>query len=216
MPIFAAAIDEQLGEPPLTLHSALNTLPIHHSHPPHFPKDSMEPRADIPVFLDFEGVLRPAHTTAGLTQARHLVAPLRHAESLGLRPLLVISSTHRLDYHVEQLSQILESHAKGLGRFVAGSTPYAGRMRMADEDHEFYALAPRLFETRAWIASRPQPFPAWIAIDDNENIYQHPEMPLPPELLLCDGRHGFTPADADQLASRFDRIAAQLDKRPAP
>jgi hypothetical protein len=174
----------------------------------------MDPRFDIPVFLDFEGVLRPAFSSAGLTQARHALAPLLHAEALGLRPIVVIASTHRLEHSTSELADILESHAPGLGRFVKSSTPYAGRLRMSHEDHEAYLVAPRLFETSAWMRTRDQSFSSWIAIDDNEHIYRHPDTGTPPQLLLCDGRLGFTPSDGLDLSSRFERIALDIAKAP--
>lgn len=163
----------------------------------------------IPIFLDVEGVLRPAGSPLGLVCAKNLLAPLLSAEAMGLHPVLIISSTYRLDHDVHDLARILESHAHGIGRFVQGVTPVGSRMTLTDEQSARYAHAPRLLEVQAFLTRAKISHLDWIAIDDTPSLYggRSPNCTTPPQLLVCDGRFGFDHLSAMELEDRLDVIA---------
>lgn len=169
----------------------------------------------IPIFLDFEGVLRANGSTAeGFNMAANLVPPLVEAEALGLDPVLVVASTYRLDFGVEVLAQVLERQAPGLGRFVRGATPSPSELHMNREQQRLHAEAPRIFEVKEWLAREHILESHWIAIDDRADLYgQSPGQsacdPLE-QLLLCRGSVGFDAERASELGARLRRIASEL------
>lgn len=166
----------------------------------------MDQPTPVPVFLDFEGVLRPTFNDGPFSSAKNLVEPLREARAMGLFPALVIASTYRLKYPWKDLAALLETHAPGIGEFICGCTPRGGDYVFSEEDAERQSKAPRLFEAMTWMRTRGAPL-GWIAIDDTKELYGPNDAALPRELLLCDGAQGFTEADANKLREKFSAMA---------
>lgn len=167
----------------------------------------MDQPTPVPIFLDFEGVLRPTSHDGPFFSARNMVEPLREARAMGLFPALVIASTYRLKYSWRDLAAMLEADAPGIQEFICGCTPRGGDHVFSEEDAERQSKAPRLFEAMTWMQSRGAPL-GWIAIDDTKELYGQDDATLPRELLLCNGAQGFTKEDADKLREKFVAMAA--------
>lgn len=159
--------------------------------------------AAIPVFLDFEGVLRPAGSRGSFTCAPILLEALLQAQALGARPLLVVASTHRIDYRCHELARFVDRDAPGIAAFFHDITPYGPRLIESDPeaDHKAYERATRLFETQAWLDDQRARPERWIAIDDTPSLYAPRFEPLPPELIVCPSDTGFGPEQARQLVA---------------
>ena len=170
-------------------------------------------RLGVPIFLDFEGVLRTAHSeqSSGFSLARNFIAPLTAAEALGLDPLLVIASTYRHQLSVSALAQLLESEAPGLGRFVVSATPVPSSMNLDREQRGAYYQAPRLYEVRTWLEHQGMLGSPWIAVDDSPSLYGPAVVP---QLIVCDPLHGFDAERARVLLERLRTIVPSLP--PAP
>lgn len=174
----------------------------------------MDQPTPVPIFLDFEGVLRPTFYEGPFFCAKNLVEPLLEAREMGLFPALVIASTYRLTHSWRDLAAMLDSHAPGIGQFICGCTPKGADQVVTLDESKRQAKAPRLFEAEKWMESRGAPL-GWIAIDDSEELYGSNYGSLPPELILCDGNHGFTLADAANLRGRLCSLAALRQARAA-
>lgn len=186
------------------------------AHDPHalpipFPKPASgsQRRPRVPIFLDFEGVLKTAGspTRDGFPLARNLLPALERAEALCLSPQVVIASSYRQQLSVGSLAQILDREAPGLGRFVTSATPSEPSMRLDRQQREAHGLAPRLFEVRAWLAREGMADSRWIAIDDNPSLYGAESSEAPAELMVCDPEFGLDAERASELAERLLRIA---------
>lgn len=169
----------------------------------------------VPIFLDFEGVLRPAMHSGSFICAANLLHPLDRAEELGLDPYLIIASTYRLEYDWRALAGMLEREAPGLGRRIQGATPYASKFA-TDDEMESAGRAVRLLETREWLRRCKQPIGEhWIAIDDSPSLYETSGS-LPSQLIVCDGQSGFDGQKANELEARFEAISAKLRQGLSP
>ena len=166
----------------------------------------------VPIFTDFEGVLRPAFSHGGpFFCAKELLAPLEEALALGLSPCLIVASTHRLEFDWRELAKIIDRDAPGLGRFFAGATPYGPRAAQTPDEMLRYAEAPRLFEAEKWLEPRPAPF-GWLCVDDSPELFGEV---APPQLLLCQSHRGFGAPEAHELSKRLRELARAIP-RPAP
>jgi hypothetical protein len=170
----------------------------------------------VPIFVDFEGVLRPAFSrVGGFPCAKALLEPLFEAIELGLSPCLIIASTYRLERHWRELAAIINHDAPGLGQFFAGATPHGPSVARLPDELMRFANAPRLFEAHKWLEPREAPF-AWISIDDSPDLFAGPGADLPDQLLLCESERGFGSAEAAQLSERLRDIASRIELGCAP
>lgn len=157
----------------------------------------------IPIFLDFEGVLRPAGDGGPFLSARLITPALIAARQAGVDFGLIVASTHRRERSWKELAEIVDSHAPGLGQFFAGANPHGPDCIDSEEDYDLHSRAPRLFESLRWMQARPrQQASQWIAIDDTAEIYGRDGI-LPSELMLIDGAKGFTKEDGTALLARL-------------
>ncbi|MHB1665944.1 HAD domain-containing protein [Thiomonas sp.] len=132
---------------------------------------------DAVLFLDFDGVL---HALDGAEDFRHVpllatvIAP--HAVDL------VITSSWKIGY---ALDEMVERLGPVLGARVVGITP----------EVRPFASGYRQREVEAWQEASHRRTAHWLALDDDPQLFD----PDCPNLLLCDGRTGFTEQDALKL-----------------
>jgi hypothetical protein len=157
----------------------------------------------VPLFLDFEGVLRPTGSRGSFICAPLLLEGLLQAQSQGVQALIVVASTHRINSRCHELARFVDRDAPGISSFFHDVTPHGPRLIDTDPnaDSAAYERAPRLFETQAWMSKQIARPNRWIAIDDTPTLYAPTPEPLPHELIVCPSDIGFGPDQARQLVS---------------
>ena len=134
-------------------------------------------KAEKTIFLDFDGVLHP---TLAAPADRFLLAPLLGEVVGRFKCEIVISSSWRFHYEIDQIRSMLPPE---LSSCVSGATGEAVIGRHA-----------RHREITSWLdlhGSRD-----WRALDDSAFEFPSPCL----ELIRCDGAKGITPAELDALA----------------
>ncbi len=131
----------------------------------------MKPRI---LFLDFDGVLHPGPGIVSklplwcwIPDLTRLLAPYPDVR-------IVVHSTWRTEYQVEELQMLLE----GVGARVIDSTPKGGRLESIER----------------WLEDRPD-VKSFRILDDNESdFFDKP----PSELILCPPARGISDKGAQQ------------------
>lgn len=137
------------------------------------------------LFLDFDGVLHPSICPEREYFSR---LPLFSAALRGVPRLSVaISSSWRHFYSLTELRAFFPADIAGR---IVGATPQISGL-------------PRHAEILDYLARCAAPDIPWLALDDSR--FEFPAHC--PNLLLCDGRTGFTEADAERLRRLVERLA---------
>jgi hypothetical protein len=124
------------------------------------------------IFLDFDGVLN-SEAFCRANGNRFLPETLDVAAVARVNTLIartgakvVVSSTWRLGYSLDQLRGILARH--GFSGEVLGVTPV---IQDLDEDGIFVTRkAPRGLEIQRWIDDQPEPPEAFVILDDDADM----------------------------------------------
>jgi HAD domain in Swiss Army Knife RNA repair proteins len=126
------------------------------------------------LLLDFDGVLHPGPGIVSplplwcwLPDLTRLLAPYPDVH-------IVVHSTWRLEYGVDELRMLLE----GIGERVIDSTPPGGRLESIER----------------WLEGR-RDVKSYCILDDNESDFFDP---LPAELILCPPARGISDKRAQQ------------------
>jgi hypothetical protein len=121
------------------------------------------------VFLDFDGVL---NSDAFFARRQNRYRPEELDEDAVARlatlvartgAVVVVSSTWRLGYSLEDLRRILAKH--GFAEEVAGVTPV-----IEHEEERFVRQTPRGLEIQAWLDAQPEPPEAFVILDDQADM----------------------------------------------
>lgn len=133
--------------------------------------------------LDFDGVLHPR-----LPQHEPLFCRMNLLEDW-LRAHaevdVLISSSWR-EFH--PFDEMREYFSEDLRARVVGATPIARQLfkdsRLPEDAHR--AIYERQFEIEAWCRSRDLPDDSWLALDDDDRLFE----PSCSQLVLCDAKVG--------------------------
>jgi hypothetical protein len=145
------------------------------------------------LFLDFDGVLHPdpCHRREQLfCQLPLLESVLRAVPSVEI----VISSTWRLQYLLEQLQQLF---SPDIGPRIIGVTP----VLEVSDPLRHPPRYPRQIEIDAWLKQSNRSSEAWIALDDREEWFE-PGLAC---LVCCDARTGLSEKVAKTLRRKLDK-----------
>lgn len=130
------------------------------------------------LFLDFDGVLHPAHPRRELPKAENRrFSYLPRFEALMSEYsewYIIISSSWRSDHSEEDLRNLFRSN---ISRRIVGTTPV---LRCKEPPYPQY---PRYQEIQMYLATLETPLEKiqWIALDDDPSLFP----PDCPELVLC-------------------------------
>lgn len=125
------------------------------------------------LFLDFDGVLHAGPNVEAATAHWCWLPALAQLLARHEDVRIVVHSTWRYDYNVEELRELLGR----LGDRVISSTDAGGRLESIEQ----------------WLADHPE-VTAFRILDDAEREFYR----LPEELILCDPARGITDPDARQ------------------
>ena len=173
----------------------------------------------LPVFLDFEGVLRPAGMQGDFICAAPLLEALEAAKKEGILVGLVVASTHRASYSWRELAGAIDRVAPGIGSYFIGANPFFDQLETENEIKKFEE-APRYFESMSWLSDRrPSCLESgsWVAIDDTPSIWGRQN--LPPQLLVCDSQYGFSKENISPLLELLRKAHTTLtsqNNNPSP
>lgn len=132
----------------------------------------------ILLFLDFDGV---THPLTGEPFSRICIEHIERAIE-GFSVGIVISSTWRENYHLDEIRRLLGSQ---LGNLVIGKTPVI--------DDPFLKHV-RYYEVLQFMAETNLGSQGWVGLDDTRGFY-----PADAPVIWCDSRTGMTDSEAKQL-----------------
>lgn len=142
------------------------------------------------LFLDFDGVLRPVSAAKNtLPLLPRLEVVLREHPTASV----VISSTWREDFSLQELRTLFSSD---LRERIIGCTPVLYFLDYLHIRHE---------EILTWLKNNNQQNEAWLALDDDENLFP----PRCENLLLVDAEIGFDRKTEIELCERLSHAMRQ-------
>lgn len=145
-----------------------------------------EPRQQMILFLDFDGVLHPLDRPNGLfTLVPEFERLMRRYPAVGI----VISSSWREGYKLEQLRAIFSDDIAGR---IIGLTPV---LQPCSHAHV------REAEILLWLRSNGRVSEEWVAVDDCALLFS----PGCRNLVLVDGETGFSALTELELRTKFAR-----------
>lgn len=156
------------------------------------------------VFVDFDGVMHRARVGTNIDRYfEHiglLVAWLREHPSVQL----VVSSSWREQYTLEELKDLLFHEHQDLQDRVIGKTLDLSRL------HREYE---RSKECQVWLADNKHDFGPWVAIDDE--VRRFSPFFRDDHLVLCDAAVGLTQEALDQAWRKLEKLRVEEPDRRA-
>lgn len=146
------------------------------------------------LFLDFDGVLHPEHCH----ESKHFCCLpwLEGAVRRFPECKLVVTSTWRLQYPLEQLRQ---RFSPDVAARIDGATPRFCELTDVPDTLVGYE---REAECRAWLWAHQATHLPWLAVDDRSWLYR----PFCRSLFLVDGKKGLTAVAGEQLIARLHEL----------
>jgi hypothetical protein len=126
------------------------------------------------LFLDFDGVMHPANQSDLFCREEHLARVLHDFSSVEI----VISSSWRETHALKNMQTFFLTE---LQNRIVGVTPVIEIRESAD------LPGVRLREIIQYLGDTGNQHRRWVALDDSPELFS----PSCPELVLCDGNHGF-------------------------
>lgn len=151
------------------------------------------------LFLDFDGVMHRAHVGTNIDRL------FEHADLLaswmGEHPTvqIVVSSSWREVHPLSQLRDLLFHDKPDLAERVVGATPNLDRQKLE-----------RSAECRHWLADQGHYYAAWVAIDDQAELFDRFSRA---NLVLCDPAVGLTLALLDRAWQLLQRLEQEEPER---